>query len=223
MSARERKVFDIDIQDLRAPYVDECARLHMLCFPQKIETLLGHECITDCLRRRYINPPGDCYCRIAIDKASGRMAGYLYAETMLPGNPLSNAFLSPAIAREHLRRRAWLSPRIWMWLAKRVWRKVFWRDWNEGATQDIQTGWEVAKMLAIHPDFRGGNVGVDLMLDHEKESIRRGGTRVCGLVERDNIKAEKLYKSVGWARTSPATDEYYVFAMHKDVNQPTQE
>jgi len=217
MSSRPRKRFEIEIRDLADDDVEACARLHGLCFPDKLETLLGHACIVDCLRQRYVAPRGDCFCRVAIDKSSGRLAGYLYAETMVPGNPLSNAFLNKRIAKGHLFRRVWFSPRLWGWLAQRIWRRLFGRDWNEGARQDIQSGWEVAKMLGIEPDFRGGNVGVDLMLDNEAEARRRGVRRICGLIERGNVKAERLYQSIGWQRTSADSDCYQVFAMHKDL------
>ncbi len=217
MSLTPRKHFDIDIVDLSDRYVDETAAIHAVCFPDKIETLLGVACIADCLRRRYVQPGGDCYSRIAIDRATGRVAGYCHAEPLRPDGGLANMFLSRAIAREHLLRNVWFRPRVWWWLARRLGRKLAQRDWNEGYTLQVLPGWEVAKMLGLHPDYRGGNVGHDLMLDNEQQARQRGSIRICGLVERSNIKAEKLYASIGWVRSSAGSERYEVFAMHRDL------
>lgn len=214
-----RRQFEIEIRDLAIDDVAACAEIHQICFPNKIETILGNECIQDCLRTRYIAPHGDCVSRVAVDRESGRVAAYLHAEPMRPGDNLSNAFLNSNLARKHLLRRGWYRPRVWAWFARRLWRKLFARDWNEGTTLDIRPNWEVAKMLGIHPDFRGGNIGVDLMRDNEAEAQRRGAQRICGLIERSNIKAERLYASVGWVRTSTNSDHYEVFAMHRDLTE----
>jgi len=213
--ARERKHFDIDIRDLTEEYVDACARVHAECFPDKLETLLGLECLRDCLRRRYMKPQGDCFCRIAVSKSDGRLAGYVYAEPMRA--VVSNSFLNRPIARAHLLRRIWLRPRLWLYVVRRVYRSLFRKTWNEGLTLHGRPDWEVAKMLGIHPDFRGGNVGVELMLAHERDARARGMTRVCGLIERTNVKAARLYQSIGWVYTSPDWQKYDVFAMHKDL------
>ena len=218
MPAKERPHFDIEIQDLSEEFVDQCAAVHAMCFPEKIETLLGHGCIVDCLRRRYMPPHDDCFCRIAVDKFNRKLAGYCYAEPMR--GALANAFLNRQILVKHLLRRVWFLPRVWGWILRRVVRSRTHRGWNEGDSITPGANWEVAKMMGLHSDYRGGNVGVDLMLDNEAQARQRGVKRICGLVERNNIKAERLYKSIGWARTSPDTDRYDVFAMHKDLETP---
>lgn len=213
---RPRTHIDIDIVDLSEPRVDECARLHAECFPTKLETLLGHECIADCLRTRYIHPPGDCFCRVGIRKSDGKLMAYCYAEPLRPDGGWSNAFLSPALAKKHLLRRLWLRPGVWAWVVRRIWNTLAGLDDNEGASLRVPPrGWEVAKMLGVHPQARGSNVSVDMMIDNEEEARRRGMTRVCGLIEASNTKAERLYASLGWVRTSGK--RYRVFAMHKDL------
>lgn len=214
--SRKRRSFDIDICDLSEEYVEQCAQIHAISFPEKIESMLGHACIADCLRTRYMPPDHDCYCRIAIDRSSGRVASYCHAE---PSRGfLSNAFLSTAVLTKHLLRRGWYKPQVWLWVVKRIIKKYTRSSTsNEGMFVESNPKWEIAKMLAIHPDFRGSNVGLDLMLDNEAEARKRGSQRICGLIKRDNIKAERLYKSIGWVRTSPDTDKYDVFAMHRDL------
>lgn len=218
--ARERKHFEIEIRDLTEEFVDQTARLHKLCFPRKIESVLGVDCIADCLRRRYIQPHGDCYCRIAILKSNGKVVSYCHAESLSHG-PSAHAFLSRRIARKHLLRKIWFSPGAWAFLARRIAAKVFGRGLNERDTIAYQPDWEVAKMLAIDPEVRGGNVGVDMMLDNEREARRRGATRICGLIEKRNVKAARLYESIGWERDSPDTDRFEVFAMHKKLSSET--
>ncbi len=215
--AREKRHFDIDIVDLAEHHVAETARIHAACFPDKLETLLGLSCIEDCLRRRYIQPHGDCYCRVAVSRDNGRVAAYCHAERFKGGSGLANAFLRPDIAKAHLWRSGWMRPKVWLWLLRRVWARLFSRPGNEGDTLSVRDDWEVAKMLGIHPDYRGGNVGIDLMLDNEAEARKRGSKRICGLVEQNNIKAEKLYKSIGWVRTTENSTHWKVFAMHREL------
>ncbi len=219
MGDTARRNFDLEIRDLSEPYVDETARIHVLCFPEKLEAKLGVDCIADCLRRRYVSPGGDCFSRIAIDSMTGRVAGYCHGERLVPGSSEANMFLGLALARKYLRRRIWLRPGVWVWVTERVLRKFSRRVWNEGDALQVLPNWEVAKMLGIHPDYRGGNVGKALMLDNELQARRRGSDRICGLVKQSNIKAERLYASVGWVRSSSDSRHYDVFAMHRDLTE----
>jgi ribosomal protein S18 acetylase RimI-like enzyme len=217
MGSTAKKHYDIDIKDLSETYLDAVARLHALCFPAKIETLLGHDCLIDVLRERFLGPRRDSYCRIAVLKSDGKLAAYLYATPLGGKEAYSHAFINPRVLKAHLVRKVWLRPRVWGYMLRRFWNKRFKPLRNEGDAQAVHPHTEVAKMLAIDPDCRGGNVGVDLMLDQEREAAKRGARRVCGLIERNNIKAEKLYASIGWVRTSPDSDRYDIFAMHKDI------
>jgi len=219
MTDRPRPHYPLEIVDLTEERVMDTARLHALSFPDKIETLLGIDCIAEVLRERFLGPRRDSYCRLAIHKPDGRLAGFLYSTTLWPDNRWSHAFINRAIFRRHFWRKLWLRSAVWGYalqtLRGRFGRKVL----NERESEPYYPNTEVAKMLAVSPDFRGGNVGVDLMLDIEPMALARGAVRLNGLVERSNIKAEKLYKSIGWVRTSPDTDRYDVFAMHKMLAQ----
>ncbi len=215
--AAERRWLDLEMRDLSEEHVDACARLHRLCFPEKLESLLGHACITDCLRTRYMPPVGDAYCRVALVRETGQLVGYCYAESIAHGE-LAHAFLSPALARKHLLRTGWRRPAVWSWLINRVWRRLI---SHGGRVREPEAnralGGEVAKMLAVHPDARGTNVGRDLMVDNELEARRRGARRLLGRVLRGNVKAERLYASIGWVRSLPDSQHDEVFAMHKEL------
>lgn len=52
--------------------------------------------------------------------------------------------------------------------------------------------------LAVHPDSRRMGVGKSLLLAFEKEAEARGHDRVALLVEEENVKARRLYESVGF-------------------------
>lgn len=222
--SRDRRYFDIEIRDLSEAFIEDCTRLHWQCFPDKLESRLGLACIADCLRRRYVPAARDAYCRIAVERTTGRLLGYLYAESIEHGE-LAHAFLSPAIARRHLLARGWSRPAVWAWLLGRFWRLLTGRRFRvREPAANRAPGGEVAKMLAVHPDARGSNVGRDLMVDHELEARARGRTRLLGRVQRGNHKAERLYASIGWERSEPGAEADEVFAMHKalrDDNVPT--
>lgn len=211
----DRRYIDVEIRDLSEGSVEACARLHRQCFPDKLESRLGLACIADCLRRRYLPAARDAHCRIAVERATDRLLGYLYAETIEHGE-LAHAFLSSPIALRHMLVRGWYRPSVWAWLLGRLWRLLTGRriKVREPAANRAPGG-EVAKMLAVHPDARGTNVGRDLMVDHELQARARGRTRLLGRVLRDNIKAERLYASIGWERSEPAAAADEVFAMHK--------
>lgn len=215
MGGVTRPRYRIRIVDLTGDRIQDTARLHAASFPDKIETLLGLDCIADVLRERFLGADRDSYCRIALSEPDGRLAGYLYSTKLWPDNRWSHAFINQAIFRRHFWRKVWLRPAIWRYLLKSVTGRFGKRVLNEREVEPFYPDTEVAKMLAVSPDFRGGNVGADLMRDIEPNAIERGARRLNGLIERNNIKAERLYKSIGWVRTSPDTDEFDVFAMHK--------
>lgn len=215
--AVERRWLDLEIRDLSEEQVEACARLHRLCFPEKLESLLGHACIADCLRSRYMPPGGDAHCRVALARETGQLVGYCYAESIEHGE-LAHAFLSPALARKHVMRVGWRRPAVWRWLLNRGWSKLVGRGIRVREPEANRVaGGEVAKMLAVHPDARGTNVGHDLMVDNEIEARRRGVRRLLGRVLRGNVKAERLYASIGWVRSAPDSQEDEVFAMHKEL------
>lgn len=217
MAATDRKLYDIEIRVLQEADFPAAARLHRICFPDKIESLLGDSCIIDTYHERFSGAAADSYALVAIHRRDGRLAGYIYASDMGPEPFWAHAFVGRTTIRRQMRSRAWRTPAVWAWLLKRVWRKLFARDLNEGDVVQMPPHTTVAKMLAVDPDFRFGNVGIDLMLEIESEARRRGARRLAGLVEHRNRKAERLYNSIGWVRTTPATEKYTVFSMHKDL------
>jgi len=217
MSDRPRKSFDIRIEMLSEQYVEEAASLHRVCFPDKIETLLGQACVRDVYRDRFLGPHPDTYCLVAIHKPDGKLAGYLYGSDLVPQSSSPHAFINNRLLLRHVLRRGWFSPPVWKWCLRQFTSRFKKENHNEGSVVPIPPWGSVAKMLGLHPDFRGGNVGVDLMLAIEGEARKRGARRLYGLVERSNIKAEKLYASIGWVRTSPDTDRWQIFSMHKDL------
>ncbi len=222
MSERPRKNFEIRIEPLSERYVEDAARIHAVCFPDKIETLLGHDCICDVYHTRFLGPQRDTFCLIAVHQPDGKLAAYLYGSEPMKDPDMPHGFINQRVFRRHLFRKIWFRPDLWRFLVKFAWRKFFDKSYNEGADKPVPEWASVAKMLGIHPDFRGGNIGVDLMLAIEDEARKRGARRLMGLVEQTNIKAEKLYKSIGWVRTSPDADKYTVFAMHKDIDTDRQ-
>jgi len=217
MGERARRHFDVRIEPLAESHIEEAARIHARCFPDKIETLLGLDCIREVYRERFLGPRRDTFCLVAIHVPDGRLAAYLYGSDLVPQSSSPHAFINQAIAKRHLLKSGWYRPRIWKFLLNRVLSRLFGKHQNESAVVPVPQWGCVAKMLGIHPDFRGGNVGVDLMLAIEGEAMKRGARRLYGLVERTNIKAERLYASIGWVRTNADSDKWQVFSMHKDL------
>jgi ribosomal protein S18 acetylase RimI-like enzyme len=222
MSARPRKHFEIRIEALSEAYVEQAARIHAVCFPQRIETLLGHDCICDVYRTRFLGPQRDTFCLIAIHTPDGRLAAYLCGSEPMQDPELPHGFINPRVFRRHLLRKVWRRPDLWGPLFSLLRQRLLHKGCIEGADKPVPEWASVAKLLGIDPEFRGGNIGVDLMLAIEGEARKRGARRLMGLVEQTNIKAEKLYKSIGWVRTSPDADKYTVFAMHKDIDDERQ-
>lgn len=215
MASRPRKQYEIDIEDLSEPYVEAVARLHTQCFPGKIESLLGFSCIAGLLQRRYLSPQRDSLCRIAVLKPERRLAAYVCGVRLGPAQDWPYTFIDRPALRRGLLRRIWLSPRIWSFLARSIWQRAWKTRGDESRGLESTPCTEVVNMLAVHPECRGGNIAVDLMRDYELQARVRGARRLNLLVEKGNLRAERLYASLGWARTSPATASYAVFAMYK--------
>ncbi len=211
------KLYDIEIRPLKEEDFIETARVHVACFPEKIESLLGPACIIDTFRERFLSPSPDTYGLVAIHKPDGRLAGFVYgAKTGLTGRA-AHRFTTSETLRRHMLRRGWWHPHVWQYVLRRLWGKWFTSASNEGYTLPLPPDSSVVKMLGVDPPFRFSNVGFDLMAAFEAEAVRRGATQAFALVDRANSRAERLYESIGWARTSPRELDYAVFAMHKDL------
>jgi GNAT superfamily N-acetyltransferase len=102
----------------------------------------------------------------------------------------------------------------------RTWRQLAGLSTDESDVLESTARTEVVNIVAVHPDCRGGNVGADLMLDYETQARRRGTRRLHLLVEHGNLRAERLYASLGWRRTCPDPGRFPVFAMVKDLDLP---
>jgi len=215
------KIFDIRIEELSEPYLEATARVHAVCFPDRIETFLGLDCIVAVYRDRFLGPRRDSQCLLAINQRDDRVAAFVYASE--PGHgrgqtlALANRFISPRVLKRYLLARMWFRPRVWLYVLRRVFRKLKPGGWDEGATLPLPPDAVAAKMLGVAPEFRFGNVGIDLMVAIQNDAHRRGVVRMMGLVEQTNTKAERLYRFLGWVRTSPNSDHYAVFAMQKDL------
>lgn len=209
------KLFDIEIRPLTEQDLIEAARVHMVCFPEKIESLLGPACIIDTFRERILGPSPDTFGLVAIHKPDSRLAGFVYgAQTGLRGRA-AHRFTTSVTLRRHMLRRGWWHPGVWRYVLRRLWGKLLRSGANEGYTLPLPPDSSVVKMLGVDPPFRFSNIGFDLMAAFEGEAVRRGARRAFALVDRANSRAERLYVSIGWARTSPRARDYAVFAMHK--------
>lgn len=217
MSERARKHFDIRIEMLTEKYLDEAASLHQICFPQKVETLLGKACVRDVFMERVLRPERDTLCLIAIHQPDDRVAGYLCVSGLVPGTRSPHAFINRRVLARHMVRSGWFRPGVWKWWGKRIRARFIKEDYNENSVVPIPPWGSVVMVVGLHPSFRGGNVGADLMMAIEDAARERGARRLYLLVERTNVRAERLYASVGWQRTSPDTDRWQIFSMQKDL------
>jgi len=215
MSARPRKTFDIRFEYLSRPYVDDVASLHLTCFPKKVESLLGCACVRDLLLDRMLGPERDTLCVIAVHQADNRLAGYACVSDLVAQSSSLHAFINKRVLKRHMLRSGWARPSVWMWWLNRMTNRFRRVDHSEGSVVPIPPAGGVVKIVGIHPEFRGGNVGVDLMMRVETEARSRGLRELHLLVEQSNIKAERLYASTGWVRTSPETGRWQLFCMKK--------
>lgn len=211
------RLLDLDIRPLREADFDAVARLHAVCFPDKIETLLGARCITDTYHDRYIGPMADSFALVAVHRRDGRYVGFVYGTNPGATGTFAHAFISRAALKRHFLRRAIFLPRVWLFVFRRILRKLGGGAPNEGDRLELGAGSCVVKMVGVAPEFRFGNAAFDLMQAVEDEARRRRATRLVGLVERSNRSAERLYSFLGWVRTSPDRNDYAVFAMHKNL------
>lgn len=216
MSDRPRRHFDIRIEMLSERRMDAAAAVHQICFPEKVESLLGRACIFDTYRERFLNTHPDTFCLLAIHAADDRVAGFVYVSDLVPQSSSPHSFTNKRLLMRHFARRIWFSPRVWMWCWGRF-RNRDRQDFSEGRARPIPPDGSVVKMVGVHPDFRGGNVGGELMRAVEVEARRRGARSLHLLVERGNIRAERLYQSVGWVRTDPNANRWQLFAMRKEL------
>ena len=216
MSARPRRNFDIQIESLTEPRMAETAALHRICFPDKVESLLGCKCICDVYRERFLSAHPDTFGLIATHVPDHRVVGFAYVTDLVPQSSSHHSFINKRLLMRHIARGVWFSPAIWKWCGMRFKNRNR-ADFSEGRSVPIPPDGSVVKMVGVHPDFRGSNVGVELMRAVEVEARRRGARSFHLLVERSNLKAERLYQSVGWVRTDPDTNRWQLFAMRKDL------
>lgn len=218
MADRLRRQFDIRIEMFSERRMEETAAVHQICFPEKVESLLGRACICGAYRERFLSTHPDTFCLLAIHNADDRVAGFVYVSDLVPQSSSPHSFTNKRLLMRHFARGIWFSPGVWKWCWVRFKNRGR-QDFSEGRAVPIPPGGSVVKMVGVHPDFRGGNVGVDLMRAVEDEARRRGARSFHLLVERSNLRAESLYKSVGWVRTDPNTDRWQLFAMRKELSQ----
>jgi len=216
------RLFDIRIEELSEPYLEDTARIHAACFPDRIETYLGLDCIVAVYRDRFLGPQGDSRCLLAINQPDGRVAAFIYASHLergwAPTLALANRFISPRVLKKYLLARMWFRPRVWLYVLRRAIHRLKPGGWDEGATLSLPRDAVVAKMLGVAPEFRYGNVAIDMMVAIEDDARRQGAARLMGLVEQTNTKAQRLYHFLGWVHFSPNSDQYAVFAIHKDLS-----
>ncbi len=227
MTAKRRKLFDIDIQDLTEPYVVPVARLHAECFPEKLESQLGIACVADLLQRRCLGPHPDFFCRVAVLTSDGRLGGYVLSAGLRRDHHCP--FITPSSILIHFARRGWTSLRIWRLLICLVCAKIHGRKANREAIPATQIAAgeaasaapaEFINHVAVAPAVRFGNIGIDLMLDAEEQAWKRGARRVFGMVHAKNTAAQRLYFSIGWKKTFSDAGDLDSIPIHKDPSPP---
>ncbi|MBI4578367.1 MAG: GNAT family N-acetyltransferase [Planctomycetes bacterium] len=226
MAVYDRKLYPIDIVDLSEDLLDPLSRAFSRWWEGGVDVLLGLACIKEAFRQRCLSAGADMACRIAMLKADRRMVGFCLSVPQ-PKMNQSSALVTHALALRHLKWRIWTSPRLWRYvnrfLVRRIKARFFGRGGKEQmsafAAQDglLDGKTEYVAQLIVDADYRFGNIGFDLMLDMEEQARRRSARRVCGLVNRNNIRAQRVYAAVGWKRTSPGDTNHDHFMMHKDL------
>ncbi len=204
---------DIDIVDVCEPHVETVAKFLVTAFPDYLDAALGERCLASLLRERCMGPDRKTVCRIAIRKSDGACVSCCFCGLITPDGD-AHLLVDREVARREVRRLIWTTPALWRYMLRWFYRKLFDRSSYEGRPPGAGM---VASHLVVHPDCRGSNVGRDMMLDADEVARRYGVRRLCGVVHRDNYKAERLYASIGWVRSSPEAAHYTVFSMHKDL------
>lgn len=184
---------------------DELAVCHLAAFPvetftDEAITLLGRGFLR--AHHRFYATQPDGICLIAVEQATGRVAGFV-----LGGDPLLRkrfvrrrclrfaatvafkAFVSPPV-----RRRVAMGLHV---IARRLHLLPASAALPDPPSPSADP-WAILLFLCTHPDFRGRGLGQALADAFWRESTRRGYRMVRLTTGLDNRPAKSLYSKCGW-------------------------